>query len=286
MNSHLKSFYQDDSIASDHQNDSSYQNSFHTPQHQNDSSEYKKRIIMLSKKLRTYEKRRQKLLYENKKEKEQQEQSNAVSLMATEASDSNAPASATQLNGQQNALISQASTLPTSLTSNALLNSKQSFRNGSFVFNTSHPLMKSMNGADEFNAAAKQTQNSEIGENAAAATTTGKQQRGETSVFYLNSEGAATNPTIKLINVSNTSGNEYEAANGGEMGAGEIGQNGNMINAKTYQAIDRSMVCIFCYLFLLECNIEQVHCVNFHPQFKTWRKKLDLNGIELIKMNL
>ncbi|RNA38158.1 hypothetical protein BpHYR1_024600 [Brachionus plicatilis] len=78
MNAHLKNFYDDEADKS-HNNDSNASNvnqSFSTPQ-QNESSEYDKRKFLLHKKLKTYEKRRQKLLYESKKEQEASKQTDS-----------------------------------------------------------------------------------------------------------------------------------------------------------------------------------------------------------------
>lgn len=86
MNSHLRSFYPDDvlnesatsgnkSVAAESINNNSLTNSFSSPQSASlsaDSADYDRKINLLTKKLRSYEKRRHKLVYESK-----QEQTNA-----------------------------------------------------------------------------------------------------------------------------------------------------------------------------------------------------------------
>ncbi|CAF0800592.1 unnamed protein product [Brachionus calyciflorus] len=81
MNSHLRTFYDDDldsinkSSVNNESMNSNTSNSFSTPQ-SNDSSEHDKKIFLLHKKLKSYEKRRQKLLYDSKKEQENSNQTN------------------------------------------------------------------------------------------------------------------------------------------------------------------------------------------------------------------
>ena len=74
MSSHLKGFYPDahsdsinSSINSNNQNDSSIASPVSSLLHTTDSSEYEKKISLITKKLRSYEKKRQKLFFESKK---------------------------------------------------------------------------------------------------------------------------------------------------------------------------------------------------------------------------
>jgi glycyl-tRNA synthetase beta subunit len=117
MNSHLKSFYPDDalnesssggggsinkSVTGDSLNNNSLTNSFsNSPQAAVDSAEYDRKINLLTKKLRSYEKRRHKLIYESKQEQD----AAAANANATSASAS----STTQ---QSNHQTSQSSDAP------------------------------------------------------------------------------------------------------------------------------------------------------------------------------
>jgi hypothetical protein len=77
MSSHLKGFYPDShsesinsSINSNNQNDSNIASPVSSLLNSTDSSEYEKKISLITKKLRSYEKRRQKLFFESKKNQE------------------------------------------------------------------------------------------------------------------------------------------------------------------------------------------------------------------------
>jgi len=80
MSSHLKGFYPDahsdsinSSINSNNQNDSSIASPVSSLLHTTDSSEYEKKISLITKKLRSYEKKRQKLFFESKKNQDKSE---------------------------------------------------------------------------------------------------------------------------------------------------------------------------------------------------------------------
>jgi hypothetical protein len=80
MSSHLKGFYPDahsdsinSSINSNNQNDSNIASPVSSLLHTTDSSEYEKKISLITKKLRSYEKKRQKLFFESKKNQDKSE---------------------------------------------------------------------------------------------------------------------------------------------------------------------------------------------------------------------
>ena len=132
MNSHLKSFYPDDalnessgggggsggsinkSVTGDSINNNSLTNSFsNSPQAAVDSAEYDRKINLLTKKLRSYEKRRHKLIYESKQEQDAAAAAAAAAAATTAAANANAAsASASSTSQQSNHQTSQSSDAP------------------------------------------------------------------------------------------------------------------------------------------------------------------------------
>lgn len=143
MNAHLKNFYDDEADKS-HNNDSIASNnnqSFSTPQ-PNESTEYDKRKFLLHKKLKSYEKRRQKLLYESKKEQEATKQADSE-LKSDTASDTsntinNLANSLDLQNSSNSANISNQTNAPST---NIL---KLSHRSDSFLINNGIPFKQSI----------------------------------------------------------------------------------------------------------------------------------------------
>jgi hypothetical protein len=248
MNSHLKNFYPDDSLndsanksgSNNNNNDSINNNSsavstnqFSTPQHTNDSSEYDKKIYLLNKKLRTYEKRRQKLLYESKKEQEQTNSS--VTTAGTAFSDQLADkqsdmsdnklassSAASLINSVPNSSATGAQITPVSYSTLQTMSTQHqqqqpqhqqqskllsSNRNGSFMYN-SNLLTKS----DEFSqmkpvAAVASSTISSVNQSAVAASAAAASAIGDEKLtsFYLNQETIGSN--VKFPNLINN-GNE------------------------------------------------------------------------------
>lgn len=129
MNSHLKSFYPDDalnesgsggggsinkSVTGDSLNNNSLTNSFsNSPQAAVDSAEYDRKINLLTKKLRSYEKRRHKLIYESKQEQDAAAAAAAAAAATTAAANASAAsASASSTTQQSNHQTSQSSDAP------------------------------------------------------------------------------------------------------------------------------------------------------------------------------
>lgn len=264
MNSHLKNFYSDDVNIENSNNDSinnttndnsinlSTNNtlnsiSISTPQ-QADSNEYEKKIFLLNKKLRSYEKRRQKLFYETKKEKEESSSSstaNANNTTTNSNTSANIETSSNEKNSSKNGSnsglnVNPASTTATTINANgaANLNSiasglplhpiptssnlntsstiKTANRNGSFISNANNytnQLSKSTNSDDAFNPF-KASNNIDSGPS-----------------FYLSPElMALNNNNNDILNGDNA--NEESNTNPA----------GQLVSNKSYNAIDRNMV--------------------------------------------
>lgn len=147
MNTHLKNFY-DDEAAKSPNNDSITSNvsqSFSTPQ-QNESTEYDKRKFLLHKKLKSYEKRRQKLLYESKKEQEASKQIDSDLKSDVISESPNVIIGPGNLSDSQNS--SNLGSVPNQ--TNALSSNifKQSNRSDSFLINNTTQFKQSLSGED------------------------------------------------------------------------------------------------------------------------------------------
>jgi hypothetical protein len=204
MNSHLKNFYQDDSNASDNtQNNSKV----------SDPSEYKKRILLLTKKLRSYERKRQQIIYQNKKEQEllnnssKTNQNNANSNPETKSDGKNDSKNGS-LNGLNvtNTPFNQSSTLPAVLTNNNLHNTKNGYRSGSFVIaNGASPNF--LNNKPHTNITSSESGAGGSGGGGNDENSLTKPQT-QSSVFYLTPD--VSNNKNLTINPNNNSTNPFE----------------------------------------------------------------------------
>jgi hypothetical protein len=264
MNSHLKNFYSDD-VNTDNSNNDSINNttndnsinlstnntlnsiSISTPQQQADSNEYEKKIFLLNKKLRSYEKRRQKLFYETKKEKEESSSSstaNANNTTTNSNTSANVETSSNEKNSSKNGSNSglnvnpaTAATavnangaanlntiasglplhpIPTTSNLNTSSTIKSANRNGSFISNANNytnQLSKSTNSDDAFNPL-KASNNIDSGPS-----------------FYLSPE---------LIALNNNNNDILNGDNANE--ESNTNPAGQLVSNKSFNAIDRNIV--------------------------------------------
>jgi hypothetical protein len=260
MNSHLKNFYPDDILndsanKSGHNNDSSINNtnssltnSFSTPQQSSDSGEYDKKINLLNKKLRSYEKRRHKLVYESKQE---QDAATAAAAVAAAASGNNAASNIsnnqTTVNAPADTKIEKlfdtsaatnASTTATAtnttnatISTNVKLNIINNQRNGSFVLNTNQ-----MTGSPAAVAGVVKmaTSNGDLDMFGPLKAGPNGEEKTGASTFYISHDTAAS--MVKFPPIVASSSNEPTDLIGDEQNSSQLMAN------KSFQTLDRNMV--------------------------------------------
>lgn len=257
MNSHLKNFYPEDYLndsvnksannndSLNNNNNNSTNGNFSTPQHSNDSTEYDKKIYVLNKKLRSYEKRRQKLLYESKREQDTTANNNQSQLGVESLSKDENSANVNIANSLSNEILSDSTSshnahltntnaqiTPTSVNTisasqslnvNKPLNQFNFNRNGSFIANF-NAFGKSTLNADDAGHSKAGVQNCDV----------------DKTSFYLNQETIGSN--VKFPHLSNAASATNDANEILNEESNMNQMNPILNNNKSYPSMDRSMV--------------------------------------------
>lgn len=281
MNSHLKSFYPDDvlnesagsgvnkSVTSENLNNNSLTNSFSSPQSTTlsaDSAEYDRKISMLTKKLRSYEKRRHKLVYESKQEQQHQQQQQQSqqqqppppqqsnqSEQSENKTDNKVEKTESPPQSQLTVPLQPVTGMLSSLASQPYKLNTLGARSGSFVAHLSHQTGTAASAAAAAAAAAAvanvNASKSSTSVPNAESLIVGEETKAGASTFYISTnDPVAGAGTASATSTGSSNNNKFNSSNTGP-GPNETAndlideQNSStLLSNKSYNALDRNMV--------------------------------------------